>query len=118
MKVRAVAIASDRSNAIGTVELECTPHGLVVVHLGVGAFSEDYAPAALTSGTRVLVPWAAVDEATIDEQLQMNSLTFVELQVAIEDEYGIELDAVHVVELNRFDSIVDYVWELAAGAAR
>jgi hypothetical protein len=66
MKVRAVAIASDRSNAIGTVELECTPHGLVVVHLGVGAFSEDYAPAALTSGTRVLVPWAAIDEATIE----------------------------------------------------
>src|SRR6185436_14698132 len=66
MKVRAVAIASERSNAIGTVELECTPHGLVVVHLGVGAFSEDYAPAALTSGTRVLVPWAAVDEATIE----------------------------------------------------
>ena len=66
MKVRAVAIASDRSNAVGTVELECTPHGLVLVHLGVGAFSEDYAPAALTSGTRVLVPWAAVDEATIE----------------------------------------------------
>jgi hypothetical protein len=66
MKVRAVAIASDRSNAIGTVELECTPHGLVLVHLGVGAFSEDYAPAALTSGTRVLVPWAAIDEATIE----------------------------------------------------
>jgi AcrR family transcriptional regulator len=53
MKVRAVAIASDRSNAIGTVELECTPHGLVVVHLGVGAFSEDYAPAALTSRTSI-----------------------------------------------------------------
>jgi hypothetical protein len=69
MKVRAVAIASDRSNAIGTVELECTPHGLVVVHLGVGAFSEDYAPAALTSGTRVLVPWAAIDEATIEGDL-------------------------------------------------
>jgi hypothetical protein len=66
MKVRAVAIASERSNAIGTVELECTPHGLVLVHLGVGAFSEDYAPAALTSGTRVLVPWAAIDEATIE----------------------------------------------------
>ena len=59
-----------------------------------------------------------VDEATIDEQMQMNSLTFVELQVAIEDEYAIELDAVRVVELNRFASIVDYVCELAAEAAR
>ena len=66
MKVRAVAVASERSNAIGTVELECTPHGLMLVHLGVGAFSEDYAPAALTTGTRVLVPWAAIDRAEIE----------------------------------------------------
>jgi len=66
MKVRAVAVASDRSNAIGTVELECTPHGLVLVHLGVGSFSEDYAPAALTTGTRVLVPWAAIDHADVE----------------------------------------------------
>lgn len=66
MKVRAVAVASERSNAIGTVELECTPHGLSLVHLGVGSFSEDYAPGALTSGTRVLVPWSAVDEARIE----------------------------------------------------
>jgi hypothetical protein len=66
MKVRAVAVASERSNAIGTVELECTPHGLSLVHLGVGAFSEDYAPGALTSGTRVLVPWSAVDEARLE----------------------------------------------------
>jgi hypothetical protein len=66
MKVRAVAVASERSNAIGTVELECTPHGLSLVHLGVGSFSEDYAPAALTSGTRVLVPWSAVEEAQIE----------------------------------------------------
>ncbi len=66
MKVRAVAVASERSNAVGTVELECTPHGLSLVHLGVGAFSEDYAPGALTSGTRVLVPWSAVDEAQVE----------------------------------------------------
>ena len=66
MKVRAVAVASERSNAIGTVELECTPHGLMLVHLGVGSFSEDYAPAALTTGTRVLVPWAAIERAEIE----------------------------------------------------
>jgi hypothetical protein len=66
MKVRAVAVASERSNAVGTLELECTPHGLSLVHLGVGSFSEDYAPGALTSGTRVLVPWAAVEQAVIE----------------------------------------------------
>jgi hypothetical protein len=66
MKVRATAVASEQSNAIGTVELECTPHGLMLVHLGVGSFSEDYAPAALTTGTRVLVPWAAIERAEIE----------------------------------------------------
>jgi hypothetical protein len=66
MKVRAIAVASERSNAVGTLELECTPHGLSLVHLGVGSFSEDYAPGALTRGTRVLVPWAAVEQAVIE----------------------------------------------------
>src|SRR3954467_4952240 len=66
MKVRAVAVASERINAIGTVELECTPHGLMLVHLGVGSFSEHYAPGALTTGTRVLVPWAAIERAEAD----------------------------------------------------
>lgn len=70
MKVRAIAAGSARSNAVGTVELECTPHGLHIVHLGVGAFSEDYAPAALTTGTSVLVPWSSVEVARLDgEQL-------------------------------------------------
>jgi acyl carrier protein len=49
------------------------------------------------------------EEATIDEQLQMQSVIFVELQVAIEEEYGIQVDLIHVVELNRFGPIVDYV---------
>jgi acyl carrier protein len=60
---------------------------------------------------------AVDDDATIDEHLQMSSLAFVELQVAIEDEYGVELDTVHVVELNRFAALVDYVHELARRAA-
>src|SRR5262245_65042937 len=91
MKVRAVAIASDRSNAIGTVELECTPHGLVLVHLGVGAFSEDYAPAALTSGTRVLVPWAAIDEATIE-----NDRVFLAFDSALRDRKSTRLNSSHL----------------------
>jgi len=63
MKIRARASATERSNAIGTVELECTPHGLVLTYLGVGAFSEGYAPAALTHGTRLTIPWDSVQEA-------------------------------------------------------
>ena len=60
MKVRAIATRSEESNAIGTVELECTAVGLVVVYVGVGAFSEGYAPGPLTTGTAVTVPWASV----------------------------------------------------------
>ncbi len=51
------------------------------------------------------------EEATIDEQLQMQSVIFVELQVAIEEEYGIQVDLIHVVELNRFGPIVDYLYQ-------
>jgi hypothetical protein len=60
MRTRAVAIPSDRSNAVGPVEVECTSEGLVIVHQGVGAFQEGYAPAAVTSGTRLVVPWSQV----------------------------------------------------------
>jgi hypothetical protein len=63
MKVRAIAVSTEESNAIGTLELECTPAGLVLVYLGVGAFSEGYAPGALTTGTCVTVPWSAVQLA-------------------------------------------------------
>ena len=66
MRYRAVAIASTRSNAVGSVELECTPHGLFIAYLGVGAFSHGYAPAALASGTGLTAPWAAVSEARVE----------------------------------------------------
>jgi hypothetical protein len=63
MKVRAIAVSAEESNAIGTLELECTPAGLVLVYVGVGAFSEGYAPAAVTTGTCVTVPWSYVQQA-------------------------------------------------------
>jgi hypothetical protein len=66
MKVRAVATAAEKSNAIGTVELEGTPHGLLIVYLGLASFREGYAPPSVTSGTSVLVPWASVLEARIE----------------------------------------------------
>lgn len=66
MKVRAVAAADERCNAIGTLELECTELGLVIDYLGVGAFSEGYAPAALTHGTRITVPWADLVKVRVE----------------------------------------------------
>lgn len=62
MRVRAVAAPSPDSNAIGPVELECTNRGLHLTYLGVGAFREGFAPAALTTGTHVVVPWDSVTD--------------------------------------------------------
>jgi acyl carrier protein len=54
------------------------------------------------------------DDATVDDELQMSSLAFVELQVALEDEYDIQIDPIQVVELNGFAAIVDYVYDRAS----
>jgi len=58
------------------------------------------------------------DEATVDGELQMNSVAFVELQVAIEEDYDIQIDPVRVVELNQFGAIVDYVHQCVANVVR
>lgn len=55
-----------------------------------------------------------VPGATIDDELQMESVAFVELQVAIEDVYGIEIDPIAIVELNEFGAVVNYVHECVA----
>lgn len=65
MRVRAVAAPSPESNAIGPIELECTNQGLHVTYLGVGAFKAGFAPAAITTGTQVVVPWAHVSEVRL-----------------------------------------------------
>ena len=49
------------------------------------------------------------DSATVDHELQMSSLAFVELQVALEEAYDIQIDPIQVVELNEFGAIVDYI---------
>lgn len=102
MKARAIAVASERSNAVGTVELECTPEGLVIGYLGVAAFAEDYAPGAVTTGTRVLVPWALVREARVEgDQLYLHvaeQLTPHNRLVLVNFSTG---DAPHRVQLRR-----------------
>src|SRR5205823_5677776 len=51
------------------------------------------------------------DSATVDGELRMESVVFVELYIAIEDEFQVELDPLNMVELNRFGAIVDYVYD-------
>ena len=60
----------------------------------------------------------ATDAATLDGTLQMQSVQFVELQVAIEDEYQIEIDPIRVVELNGLGAIVEYIHDCIRQAAR
>jgi len=57
-----------------------------------------------------------VDSATVDDDLAMESVMFVELLVALEDEYHIEIDPVNVLELNEFGLIADYVHQQIAAA--
>jgi hypothetical protein len=66
MRFRATAKTSERSNAAGAVELECTPDGLHLVYRGVFALSEGYVPGALASGSELLVPWPCVSETTLE----------------------------------------------------
>ncbi len=51
----------------------------------------------------------AGDGATIDGDLQMDSVAFLEVQVALEDELNIEIDPIQVVELNEFGAIARYI---------
>ncbi len=62
-------MASERSNAVGTVELECAPIGLSLLYLGVAGFSEGYVPVTQTTqkeGEKLLVPWPQLLEASVD----------------------------------------------------
>lgn len=107
MRARATAVATDQSNAVGTVELECSPQGLAILYLGVGAFSEGYAPGALTTGTRVLAPWERVIEARVE-----GNQIFIALDPALTPHHRLTLrnfsigDALHEQELGRQRFIV------------
>lgn len=64
-----------------------------------------------------ITPDRVHEDVTIDEDLRMESVAFVELQVALEDEYNVELDPIRIVELNRFGAIVDYIHGVVAESA-
>lgn len=63
MRVHATAMGSAESDAIGQVELSCTPAGLAIGLFGVGAFSQGYATGAFASGTYVTVAYHSIVDA-------------------------------------------------------
>src|SRR4051812_15152451 len=56
-----------------------------------------------------IAPEVIGDGACLDAALTMESVALIEVQVAIEDAYDIEVDAIHVLELNEFGAIVKYI---------
>lgn len=65
MKVRAIAIATARTNVIGSVELATLPEGLRLVYIDAAQLGADGAPVAFERGTECTVPWGQVRDARL-----------------------------------------------------
>jgi hypothetical protein len=68
MRVRCRATADYRSNAVGRVELDCTPAGLSVALRGVSSYREGYAPGPPAKDVDVCVPWPSVYATRLGEE--------------------------------------------------
>ena len=49
--------------------------------------------------------------ACMDDSLRMESVAFIEIQVALEEELDIEIDPVEILELNELNAIIEYLYE-------
>src|SRR5882672_3780407 len=78
MRFRATAKTSERSNAAGAVELECSEQGLLLGYRGVFALSEGYVPGAVATGADLTVPWTRI----VSTSLEGDEL-FLEVDVGI-----------------------------------
>jgi len=58
------------------------------------------------------------ESASLDSELAMESVTLIELQVALEDHFDVELDPVRIVDLNSLGRIIDYVLAEASAHPR
>jgi len=56
-------------------------------------------------------PTQVVDGACLNAALKVESVAFIEIQVALEERFDIEIDLVEVLERNEFQAIVDYLYE-------
>ncbi len=76
MRVRAIAIASERSNTVGTVELDCTAQGLSLTYVDAARVGDDGAPVAFERWQQVVVAWSNVHQAK-----QLGSGLYIEFEV-------------------------------------
>src|SRR5664280_1335691 len=63
MRVRAIAIASEHSNTVGTVEIECTAQGLAITYIDAARVGDEGVPVPFEQGQRVSVDWSSVRHA-------------------------------------------------------
>lgn len=54
-------------------------------------------------------PETITDSSTLDQDIPLPSIAFVELQVAVEETFGIELDPVEVIERNTFAGVAELI---------
>lgn len=64
--IRAIAIATETSDVVGTVELACEPSGLQLSFVRASGYAVAFAPTPPASSRRVIVPWRDVKEASDD----------------------------------------------------
>ncbi|HPB94413.1 MAG TPA: hypothetical protein PKW66_00795 [Polyangiaceae bacterium] len=64
--VRAVAIAHEKSNAVGTIELSCVAHGLRIQFVRISSYTEGFVPYPATSSERITVPYDQVAAVELD----------------------------------------------------
>lgn len=62
-------------------------------------------------------PTSVRDDSTIDGDLAMDSMSFVSLQVAVEETFDIRCDAEDFEACNRFDAIAALIHERTAAPA-
>ncbi len=63
MRVRAIAIASEHSNTVGTVELDCTAIGLCITYIDAARVGADGATVPFTPNQKMVIDWAWVHHA-------------------------------------------------------
>jgi hypothetical protein len=83
MRVHANAVPVEGTRAIGRIELECTPTGLSISLYQLASYAEGYAPGPVTSGFRVVIPYADVrlraDGNLVDLRLDTPSFPYPRL---------------------------------------
>ncbi len=64
--LRAVAVAHEAGNAVGTLELSLTPTELVIQFLRISTYSDGYIPYPMTSSQQVRIPFAQIAQVRVD----------------------------------------------------